>query len=405
MLRRLEETYVVLFLVVTFSTGVGDLTSSIVLAKSPWPRHTIDDTARGADGVRFADVNGDDWPDAVVGWEESGIVRVYLHPGPGRVKVPWPAVTIGKTTSVEDAVLVDLDEDGNCDVVSCCEGRERSVFIHWAPPKARILSSAAWRVEPVPSLQSKQQFMFCRPAQIDGNGGIDLVIGGKGPGAELGWLQSPSSPRDLGLWRWYLLRPVGWVMSLIATDMDGDGDVDIVFSDRKGSRRGCYWLECPDDPVRETWTEHVIGCHDVEPMFLTLGDLDGTGTTCVVCATAQDGIHVMRPKAEKCLTWAVEKIPMPDQSGTGKAVAICDVNQDGHQDLVVSCEHATGKSGVFWISKSGQGQWAFHDVSGPEGIKFDLVQPLDLDGDGDLDLVTTEEQAGLGVIWYENPLR
>jgi len=42
-------------------------------------------------------------------------------------------------------------------------------------------------------------------------------------------------------------------------------------------------------------------------------------------------------------------------------------------------------------------------VSGPEGVKYDLVALVDLDGDGDLDVITTEETANLGVIWYENP--
>jgi len=37
------------------------------------------------------------------------------------------------------------------------------------------------------------------------------------------------------------------------------------------------------------------------------------------------------------------------------------------------------------------------------GIKFDLIQSLDLDQDGDLDIVTCEERNNLGVIWYENP--
>ena len=29
----------------------------------------------------------------------------------------------------------------------------------------------------------------------------------------------------------------------------------------------------------------------------------------------------------------------------------------------------------------------------------------DIDGDGDLDAVTTEENGGWGVIWFENPLK
>ena len=55
-------------------------------------------------------------------------------------------------------------------------------------------------------------------------------------------------------------------------------------------------------------------------------------------------------------------------------------------------------------------QWTFHDVSGPEGVKFDLNLILDVDGDGDPDIINTEENdnsrggnRGLGLIWYENP--
>ena len=49
---------------------------------TPWPRHTIDATSRGADGARLGDVNRDGRPDLVTGWEEGGVVRVYLPPSP-----------------------------------------------------------------------------------------------------------------------------------------------------------------------------------------------------------------------------------------------------------------------------------------------------------------------------------
>lgn len=54
------------------------------ISGQPWQRHTIDDAARGADGVRLADVNGDGHPDIATGWEEAGLVRLYLNPGPRR---------------------------------------------------------------------------------------------------------------------------------------------------------------------------------------------------------------------------------------------------------------------------------------------------------------------------------
>ena len=59
-----------------------------------------------------------------------------------------------------------------------------------------------------------------------------------------------------------------------------------------------------------------------------------------------------------------------------------------------------------------QADWDVFDVSGPEGIKFDLNLLLDVDADGDLDVINSEEndnardgKAGLGVVWYENPTR
>ena len=40
----------------------------------------------------------------------------------------------------------------------------------------------------------------------------------------------------------------------------------------------------------------------------------------------------------------------------------------------------------------------------PDGIKHDLVELLDLDGDGDPDVLTCEETKNLGVFGY-NPAR
>ncbi|HUT33718.1 MAG TPA: VCBS repeat-containing protein [Planctomycetota bacterium] len=374
---------------------------------TPWVRHTLDDSSRGADGTRLADVNGDGLLDIATGWEEGGTIRAYLNPGPAKSKAKWPAVTVGKVGSPEDAVFADLDGDGAVDVVSCCEGRVRSVFVHWAPKeKGRTLDSAAWATQAVPALEGKQMWMFALPLQLDGRNGIDLVVGAKGGGAQIGWLEAPANPRDLAAWKWHPLREAGWIMSLIAADVDGDGDLDVVASDRKGPRRGAFWLENPGPgPAQaEPWREHAIGASDEEVMFLTLADLDKDGLVDVLAATRGKELVWLRRTAAKPPAWGTVTIPLPPNTGTAKGVGVADIDLDGKLDIVFTCENARGKSGVLWMSRGDAG-WDGHEISGPQGTKYDLVELIDLDGDGDLDVLTCEEAENLGVIWYENPTK
>ncbi|MBE3100010.1 MAG: VCBS repeat-containing protein [Planctomycetes bacterium] len=383
---------------------------------SPWPLHVIDNTSRGADGVKLADANRDGLPDIVTGWEEGGVVRVYLNPGPAKAKAPWPAVTVGRAPNVEDALFVDLDGDGALDVVSCCEGNTRTMFVHWAPrDAAAYLDAAQWKTEPLGDSIGRMQWMFCLPMQVDGRHGVDLVAAGKNAKAEVGWFQAPADPRNLRAWTWHPLSNAGWVMSLEAADMDGDGQADILLSDRNGPLRGCRWLRHPgpDKAADGPWVNHFIGGQNREAMFLTLADLDRDGLPDVINAVKQRAgsgpLDFHRRKAARENAWETFPIPAPENLGGGKGVAVGDVDLDGKPDVVLTCENAGApRSGVIWLSCTGRpadAKWTAHEISGPRGTKYDLAVLLDLDGDGDLDVLTCEEAENLGVIWYENPAR
>lgn len=49
--------------------------------------------------------------------------------------------------------------------------------------------------------------------------------------------------------------------------------------------------------------------------------------------------------------------------------------------------------------------WVDHAISDARGRKFDRVEMLDVDGDGDLDVISCEEVHDFRVFWYENPTR
>ncbi len=386
---------------------------------APWTRHTIDASSLGADGVRAADANGDGRSDLVTSWEQGGLTRLYLSDG--RSNQPsWKIVTAGKSPDAEDAVFFDADGDGALDIVSSAEGRTRRIQLHWAPPAAGYARESEWRTETL--YADGSQWMFAIPMDVDRQRGLDLVVGGKNDGASIGWLESPVEPRRVGDWTFHRLSDAGWIMSLIVKDMDGDGDNDVLLSDRFGAMAGVRWLEHPgagSKGLSAPWTNHWIGLRDRAPMLIDTADLDGDGVDeIVVPHYLKDNfrLSIFKRAARDSTSWLEHAVPYPALAGRPKAAAIGDIDLDGRRDLVLSAEQASnGRRGIVWLRSRGpslQSDWEVFDLSGPEGVKFDLNLLLDVDADGDLDVINSEEndnardgKAGLGVVWYENPTR
>lgn len=364
------------------------------VAADAWPRHTIDAGSRGADGVRLADVDGDGRLDVVTAWEEGGEIRVCLQPAAADLRRPWPCEVVGRVGDPEDAVALDLDGDGRLEVVSSSEGDTRAMHVH----RRR---DAAWVTEVLPASHHRMRWMFAAQMQVDGRRGPDLVAAGKGDDAWLGWFEAPATPTDLAAWTWHPIRPVGWAMTLDVVDMNGDGRDDLLLSDRYGPRRGVSWLSRRADVG---WDEHRIGGQDEQVLFVSRGDVDGDGLEDVVAAAKPRQVIVFRRLDREGRRWTRSVVTWPETAGHAKAVRVGDVDGDGLADLVITCEGATPPlEGVFYLTRAGGGDWTPRPIAGPSGVKFDLVELIDLDGDGDLDALTCEETEGLGVVWYENP--
>lgn len=402
-----------LLIAFTLLLSVGEAVA-VDPAGSPWPCHVIDASSRGADGVKLADINGDGLMDIATGWEEGGVTRVYLNPGPEKSKSNWPSVTVGKTPSVEDAVFSDLDGDGAMDVVSCCEGKIRSIFVHWAPKnRDDLLSAAKWKQATLRESQKQaQKWMFAWPIQMDGRNGVDLIAGSKGKNAQIGWFKAPKNGRNPGGYTWHAMSQAGWIMSIWKQDMDGDGDIDVVVSDRRGALCGCRWLENPGIGAAQTqpWNNHFMGARNKEVLSMALGDLDRDGLQDAVVAVKDMKILFLKRLDPTGLKWQTHVISADFNAGNTRAVRLTDVNRDKQPDLIFTTWNAQDKHGVLWLEYKQtpvEQQWVPHRISGVEkGIKYDRIEMLDLDGDDDLDLLTCEERQGgrgIGVFWYENP--
>lgn len=407
--------------------------------RRPWPMHSIDEyPLSGSDGVKRADVNGDGFPDLVSGFEEGGKTRIYINPGEDRVDTAqsWEYVTL-PSPDVEDALFMDLDGNGIMDVVTASEGNTNAIVFHWAPDEADdYLDPDQWQSQPVPAAAGRSAWMFAVPADMDRQHGRDIIIGSKRKRGEegddralVGWLEAPEHPRDVSAWRFHPLSRAGWIMSIKVTDMNGDGHRDLLISDRKFSTQtGVRWLENPGPAAPDfyaEWESHMIGVDEGEPMFLEWADLNGDGLKDIIVPDLTAHLTLFEQRRDSGSRWKEHHIAYPDWAGSrGKAVAAGDMDLDCNPDIVLSFEERGavaslpyeeykehGKYSVIWGAYRDDpfgGDWTFYKAGSLKGRKFDLVNLLDLDADGDLDILTNDENEegdGLGVVWYENPVR
>ncbi len=387
----------------------------IVHAQDSWKMHVIDNSLSGADGVKLADINNDGLTDITAGWEEGGITKIYFHPGINSVKDKWPAVIVGKTPNVEDAVFADMNNDGKPDVVSCSEGDTRKIFVQLNLGKS-VSESQNWKQEVLPASNGLMQWMYAEPLQIDNQNGVDLIAAGKNENAAIGWFEAPENPKNLNDWQWHEISPVGWVMSILKRDMDDDGDTDIVISDRRGELQGCRWLENPGvgEAQKLPWKNHFIGAENLEVMFMCMADLNKDGREEVIVPECTNNVvKIYSGKDTPVKQWEEKSIQIPEITGKAKSIEVGDIYKDGVPDFVLSTEtRGLDKNGIIWLNGKYLENHELYDwqiISGKHISKFDKVELIDLDEDGDLDVLICEENfgeksTGLGVVWYENPL-
>lgn len=363
-----------------------------------WKRHTIDAQFRGADGVRLADVDGDGRQDVVTPWEEGGRVTVALDRGYD-ADPRWEIDVVGREKSVEDAVAVDLDGDGGLEVVAAAEGNALVLKVF-----KRNSAGDWWNDFNLGDSRGGEKYMFALPWET--TKGHDLVVGGKDEGATISvWRPSGAGRTDFSQWTSEKLRDVGWTMSLIQTDMNGDGHADLLFSDRKGPHRGIYWLLGDADGL--TTNENLVAGPIHEIMFLTIDDVDQDGDVDIVAAAKDAGLLIFERRDMEGSAWHVNVIPLPESAGSAKGVGL---NHLGNAvEIFVSCEHSKNRCSIVrmeWpqaLNVTVEQPTTVDCPAGTVGAKFDLIEMVDMDGDGDLDLLTCEERENLGVVWYERP--
>ncbi|NOT29184.1 MAG: VCBS repeat-containing protein [Planctomycetes bacterium] len=209
---------------------------------------------------------------------------------------------------------------------------------------------------------------------LDLDGDPDLVTG-DGRDADRVWINVGGSFADSGQ---RLGR--GATSDVLLADIDQDGALDLVTAGRGGGNR--FWLN--DRAGTFVDSRQLLGT--AVTAALALGDVDGDGDLDFVAGNEDGANQVWLQSlagAWGSTTLVPSQLPATPSSSENREIATVDLDRDGDVDLVLA-GGASGGSSVW----RGDGSGLFTLVQGlSPAVNSNAIAVGDMDGDGDADLV------------------
>ncbi len=295
-------------------------------------------------------------------------------------------------TNVNHAAAIavaDLNRDGLPDLVAASWGNPPSSADYRGVRYSLGQDSAAssWTCRPV---DSSYQPMGVEAADIDGDSLCDV--------AACSWTSN-----DLAWWGNDGGNPIVWTKHAIdsnftnaheihAADVDGDGDLDIIAAAAGVNQVAVWYNDGSQPPV---WTKQVIDSAFGGARSVVASDFDGDGDLDLAgAAVLIDQAAWWRNEGGSPAVWT--KYVIDDAFDTAHRLNWVDLDQDGRIDLV-----GAGYSGsiAWWRNSAGSPIDWVKQVVAPEYPGGMVAHAADMDGDGDIDIIGTNQVNDLVSVW------
>ncbi len=235
------------------------------------------------------------------------------------------------------------------------------------------------------------------PSDIDGDGDTDIVAAASVEGAVAWWENNGGEISSN--WTVHVIdNSFPGANSVVALDLDGDGDQDVVATAGGITDVIAWWENVDGDGLN--WSKITI-----DPFFdgarsVSVRDIDSDGLPDIIACANTAGEAAWWRQADNTGTNWVKRTIATGFNGANACI-IDDMDRDGKMDVVGAA--AVDNTVVWWRNASGAGtNWTSQVIStSATGVQSLAVS--DLDGDGDLDVSGTFNRVPDGqVVWWEN---
>jgi len=324
-------------------------------------------------GLDMADVNGDGYADIAAGR------HFYINPG-GDMTADWQKIDLG--LNVDAILLMDVDGDVYADVIA-----QALPDVYWLEAENEELSSwKAQKVAQVPATSHVNSQGF-EKADIFQGDQEEILIAGDG---DIYAIQIPSRP-ERQAWQVLLIGENSSDEGIGYGDINGDGFLDIAAGRRaegEDEPTQLIWWQHPGKPAGH-WQATQIGSTSHPIDRVEIADINGDGRADVIIA--EERYPGLEPDAN--LFWFEN--PASDEEWqkhwlttqySMNNLDVRDLDDDGDQDIITSEHKGPGLELQAW-ENDGLGKFEKHVLD--EGKEAHLGSQLyDMDGDGDLDMVS-----------------
>ena len=234
-------------------------------------------------------------------------------------------------------------------------------------------------------------------SDLDNDGDLDIVYA-LSDFNSIVWLENEDAKGRFGLPK-LVAAEAREISSVFAVDIDGDGDQDIL-SAFPGDHDIC-WFENTDregtfGPCR------TVGVSAHEVSFIHAGDVDRDGDLDVVSGSQSGQSITWFENSSGNGLFGGEQLIASQIEGLSSLV-LADGDVDGDLDVVATVDRMSlewiFKTAVWFENTDGRGQFQTGEYLSLPGDEF--IHAADLDGEGTLELIAIDPR-GLPVIWREN---